>query len=173
MDKCPAQPEIGGLKAMELCFLSPNTTSITLQMGQGVIRSLKAKYHSRMIQQIIKEIDANKSIPKAKILDTMKILTVCWEEVTEETVKKCFGKCRISTKDQANVQNDLEDTFIELRSNMEAILAVAKVLKRLPRTNLQNSMIPLLQRNLFYLEFQSLQWCVGLGANRIIYDRSQ
>ena len=121
----------------------------------------------------IKEIDANKSIPKAKILDTMKILTVCWEEVTEETVKKCFAKCRISTKDQANVQNDLEDTFIELRSNMEAILAVAKVLKRLPRKNLQNSMIPLLQRNLFYLEFQSLQWCVGLGANRIIYDRSQ
>ena len=62
MDNCPAHPEIGGLKTIELCFLSTNTTSITQPMDQGVIRSLKAKYRSRMTQQIIKAIDANKSI---------------------------------------------------------------------------------------------------------------
>ena len=56
-------------------------------MDQGVIRSLKAKYRSRMIQQIIKAIDAKKSIPKVNVLDAMKMLTICWENVTEETVK--------------------------------------------------------------------------------------
>ena len=86
MDNCPAQLEIGGLKVIELCFLPPNTTTITQPMDQGVIRSLKAKYPSRMTQQIIKAIDANKSIPKVNVLDSMKMLTVCWEDVTEETV---------------------------------------------------------------------------------------
>ena len=74
-----------------------------------------------MTQQIIKVIDANKSIPKVNILYAMKMLTVCWEEITEETVKKCFAKSRISPKDQANTKNDLDDPFIELRSNMEKL----------------------------------------------------
>ena len=37
----------------------------------------------------------------------MKVLTVCWEDVTEETYKKCFAKSRILPKDYANTQNDL------------------------------------------------------------------
>ena len=121
VDNCPGNPEIGGLKAIELCFLPPNITSITHPMDQGVIRSLKAKYHSRMIQKIIKAIDENKSIPKVNILDAMKMLTVCWEDVTEETVKVRFSESRIPFKDQANAQSDLHDPFIELRSNMEKL----------------------------------------------------
>ena len=35
------------------------------------------KTPSRMIQQIIKAIDANQSIPKMNILDATKMLTVC------------------------------------------------------------------------------------------------
>ena len=86
-DNCPAHLQFGGLKAIETCFLSPNTTSITQPMDQGVVRSLKAEYRSRMIQQIIKAIISNKSFPKDNVLDAMEMLTVCWEDVTEETVK--------------------------------------------------------------------------------------
>ena len=35
------------------------------------------KIPSQMIQQIIKAIDANQSIPKMNILDATKMLTVC------------------------------------------------------------------------------------------------
>ena len=96
-------------------------------MDQGVIQSLKAKYCSRMTQQIIKAIDANKSIPTVNVLDAMKMLTVCWEEVTEETVKKCFTKSHISAQDQASTQNDLDDPFIELGSNMEKLKSLGVV----------------------------------------------
>ena len=41
LNNCYAHPEIGSLKAMKLCFLPPNTTSISQPMNQGVIRSLK------------------------------------------------------------------------------------------------------------------------------------
>ena len=56
VDNSPVHPEIGGLKAIELYFLSPNIRFITQPMGQGVIQSLKAKYSSLMIQQIIEAI---------------------------------------------------------------------------------------------------------------------
>ena len=46
VDNCPAHPEIGGLKEIELCFLLPNNISITQQMNQRVVQSLKAKYRS-------------------------------------------------------------------------------------------------------------------------------
>ena len=65
-----------------------------------------------MTQQIIKTIDANKPIPKVNVLDAMKMLTVCSEGVTEETVKKCFAKSHISVEDQTSAQNDLHDLFI-------------------------------------------------------------
>ena len=38
VNNCPAHPEVSGLKAINLQFLLPNTTSWTLSMDQGVIR---------------------------------------------------------------------------------------------------------------------------------------
>lgn len=38
VDNCPAHPEVSGLKAINLQFLPPNTTSCTQPMDQGVIR---------------------------------------------------------------------------------------------------------------------------------------
>ena len=96
-------------------------------MDQGVIRSLKARYRSRITQQIIKAIDANKSIPKVNVLDALKMLAVCWEDVTEETVKKCFAESCISAEDQASAQNDLDDPFLELKSNMEKLKSLGVV----------------------------------------------
>ena len=108
-------------------FSATNTTPITQHMDQGVIRLLKAKYRSRMTQQIIKAVDANKSIPEVNVLDVLKMLTVCWEDVTEET------ESRISAEDQASAQNDLDDPFIELRSNLEKLksLGVVVILEEL------------------------------------------
>ena len=45
-----------------------------------------------MIQQIIKAIDASKLIPMVSTLDTMKIPSFCWENVTEETFKSVLQK---------------------------------------------------------------------------------
>jgi len=55
-----------------------------------------------MIQHIIKAIDAKKSIPNSKVLDAMQMLTVRWEDGTEETVKKCFVESHNSPQDQTS-----------------------------------------------------------------------
>ena len=121
IDNCPAHPAIGGLKIIQLCFLPPNTTAVTQPMDQGVIRSLKAKYRSRLIKLIIKAIDSNKDIPKINVLDAMKLLTLSWEDVTENAVQNCFAEARISNDYQLRAQNDLDDPFIELRSSIEEL----------------------------------------------------
>ena len=93
-----------------------------------------------MIQQITKAIDGNKSIPKVNALDAMKILTVCWEDVTEERVKKCYTKSSISPKDQANAQNDLDDPYTELRYNMGKLksLGIDEIPEELTREKFPN-----------------------------------
>ena len=56
-DNCTAHPEIGRLKAIDIFFLPPNTTSVLQPMDQGVNRSLKAKYRVKVIQKMIEAID--------------------------------------------------------------------------------------------------------------------
>ena len=74
---CPAHPDDGDLKAIDLCFLPPKTISKTMPMDQNIIRSLDVECRWRMIQKIIKIIDYHKPVPKASILDAMKMLTIC------------------------------------------------------------------------------------------------
>ena len=51
------------------------------------ISLLNDSTNHQTIQKIIKATDANKSIPKVNILDVMEMVTQCWEDATEETVK--------------------------------------------------------------------------------------
>ena len=120
VDNYLADSAIGGLKAIDLYFLPPNTTSITHSMNLGIIWSLMAKCRSRMIQQIVKASYAHKPISKVSILDAMKVLAISWEDVTGETVQKC-SKLAKQAKDKTQAQNGLDDPFIELRSNIERL----------------------------------------------------
>ena len=74
IDNCPAHPHIEYLKAIKLFFLSPNTTSITQQMDQGVIRSLKAKYRTNVVRKIIRSLEKNKTLSKISLLHGMQML---------------------------------------------------------------------------------------------------
>ena len=64
VDNCPAHPIIEGLKAVELLFLPPNTTSKTKPMDQGMIHSLKTKCCKKIIQRLISAAYIKKTFPK-------------------------------------------------------------------------------------------------------------
>ena len=107
--------------ATEYYIYNPADGPKSYSIAKKQISLLNDSTNHQTIQKIIKATDANKSIPKVNILDVMEMVTLCWEDLTEETVKKCFIKFRISSKDQANTHNNLDDPFIELRSNMEKL----------------------------------------------------
>ena len=117
VDNCPAHPEIEGLKAIDLFFLPPNTTSHLQPMDQGVIRSLKAKYRQKVIRKIIDAIDKGNMIPNISILEGMKILTLSWEEVSISTFINCFSKAGFS---DATVELE-DDPFRDLMSSVEEL----------------------------------------------------
>ena len=66
---CPTHHHIENLKSIKLFFLPANTTSATQPMGQGVIRSLKAKYRKNMVRKIIRNLEKSKALSVISILN--------------------------------------------------------------------------------------------------------
>ena len=119
VDNCPAHPTVDGLKAIELVFLLTNTTSKTQPMGRGVIRSLKAKYHRKIIKRLIRAVDMKKKLPQTSILDAMQLLQYDWSETSKLTIKKCFPKSRISEKSAEQAINKEDDPFKDITADLE------------------------------------------------------
>ena len=49
----------------------------------------------------------------------MKLLTLSLEDVSNNAVQNCFTKARISTDNQLQAHDDLDDLFMVLRSIIE------------------------------------------------------
>ena len=119
VDICPAHPIVDGLKATELVFLPPNTTSKTQPMDQGVIRSLKANYRRKIIKRLIRAVDMKKKLPQTSILAAMQLLQSAWSEVSELTIKNCFRKSGISEKLVEQTINEEDDPFKDITADLE------------------------------------------------------
>ena len=119
VNNCPTHLIVGSLKAIELIFLPPNTTSKTQSMDQGVIRSLNTFYHHSIIKRYITSIDAGRSPTKINMLEAMTLLTVAWECVSPTTLVNCFRKAGISSESQARSQSDDDDPFKLLAAQLE------------------------------------------------------
>ena len=59
-------------------------------MDKGVIRSLKAKYRTKMVQKMIDAVDRKKLLPQISMLGAMKMLVLAWDEVSSKTVQNWF-----------------------------------------------------------------------------------
>ena len=113
IDHCPAHTRIEGLNAVELIFLPPNTTSKTQPMDQRVIRSVKVIYRKKIIQRIIREVDAGKGIPQISMLDATQLLQSAWSEIKETTEQNCFRKAGISERAAEEAHGDRDNQFID------------------------------------------------------------
>ena len=113
IDNCPAHPTIGDLSNLKLIFLPPNTTSVSQPMDQGVIKCLKAFYRRRLVNLMIKYLEQGQDLPKISILHALQLLVASWNDVTKTTITNCFGKAKISAKNQVNAAEDSDNPFKE------------------------------------------------------------
>ena len=118
IDNCPAHPTIADLSNVKLIFLPPNTTSVSQPMDQGVIKCLKAFYRRRLINLMIKRLEQGQDLPKISILRALQLLVASWNDVTKTTIVNCFGKPKISAKDQVNAAEDSDEPFKELENDL-------------------------------------------------------
>ena len=121
VDNCPAHPTISNLKAINLVFLPPNTTSKTQPMDQGFIGSLKAYYRATCVRKILDAVDNGKPKLNFSVLDGMIILVEAWNKVKKETVQNCFRKPGIGSSAQQSALNDDDDPFKTLSEEINAL----------------------------------------------------
>ena len=57
-------------------------------------------------------------LPKISILRALQLLIASWNNVTKTAVVNCFGKAKISAKDQVNAAEDSDDPFKELENDL-------------------------------------------------------
>ena len=93
VDNCPAHPAISGLRAVQLIFLPPNTTSVLQPCDQGIIETLKTHYRKRVLRKLIASIEShgdNKFHLKLTVLDAITMAAAAWDEVKPKTIENCF-----------------------------------------------------------------------------------
>ena len=118
IDNCPAHPTIADLSNVKLIFLHPSMTSVSQPMDQGVIKCLKAFYHQQLVNLMIKRLEQRQDLPKISILCALQLLVASWNDVTKTTIVNCFGKAKISVKDQVNAAEDSDNPFKELENDL-------------------------------------------------------
>ena len=118
IDNCPAHPTIIDLSNVKLIFLPPNTTSVSQPKDQGVIKCLKAFYRLRLVNLMIKRLEQSQDLPKILIICALQLLVTSWNDETKTTTVNCFGKAKISAKDQINATEDSDDPFNELENDL-------------------------------------------------------
>ena len=101
-----------------MIFLPPNATSVSQPMDQGVIKCVKVFYRRRLVNLMIKRLEQGQDLPTISILRALQLLAASWNDVTKTTIVNCFGKAKISAKDQVNVAEDNDDTFKELENDL-------------------------------------------------------
>lgn len=107
VDNCPAHPKVKGLKAIELTFLPPNTTSHTQPMDQGVIKNLKTHYRKQVILRQLQAADKKEEL-QITILDALRQLRQSWSMVTPTTIANCFSHANFKPADNDTV--DVSDS---------------------------------------------------------------
>ena len=87
-------------------------------MDQGVIKCLKAFYRQQLVNLMIKRLEQGQDLAKISILRALQLLVASWNDLTKTTIVNCFGKAKISAKDQVNAAEDSDDPFKELENDL-------------------------------------------------------
>ncbi|GFO36892.1 tigger transposable element-derived protein [Plakobranchus ocellatus] len=107
LDNCTAHPKVTNLKAVELLFLPPNTTSKSQPCDMGIINNVKCHYRGTLLKRLIDYINEGNDFNNFKLtlLDAAIILKQAWEKVEPATIRNCFKEAGF----QASEILDIED----------------------------------------------------------------
>lgn len=126
VDNSAAHPEINGLKSIDVFFLPPNSTTILQPMHQGVVRSLKAKYRTKVVQKLTDAVDSKQPLPQISMLCALKMLVLAWAEVSSNTIQNSFKKAHFCEIEGGDLSEDpssaFEESIMELKHLDESLL---------------------------------------------------
>ena len=83
-------------------------------MDQGVIKSLKSKYRTKVFQQMINAIHNDEPLPTISVIEVKKMLIFA----STARVQSCFKKAGFSVEEK---DDDPNDPFSTLKHSMEQL----------------------------------------------------
>lgn len=83
---------VTNLHAIELAFLPPTTTSHIQPLDQGIIKTFKTIYRSKILRRLLLWVEAKKDLQSfgITIFDCVQLSSRAWSEVDTQTIVNCF-----------------------------------------------------------------------------------
>ena len=130
LDNCPAH-KLPPLKATEVVFLPPNSTSKLQPCDAGVIQNVKVHYRTMKVHQLIDHIEAGGTFEdyKFRLLDALCTIQQAWDKVTPTTISNCFHEAgfHVDETETTRADDSTEDILPELNLANNPLLS--KLLK--------------------------------------------
>lgn len=127
IDNCTAHPAHLNLRNIKLKFFPPNTTAVSQPMDQGIIKNLKIHYKRYLLRRKIVSIE-NKMEFTFNLLDALHLLRRAWDDVTAETINRCFEKAKFITNRDL-IEDDVQIDNAELIESWELLIKNAEIEK--------------------------------------------
>ena len=103
LDQCGAHPKVlENLEFIKLLFLPSNSTSSLQPLDLGIIHSLKSHYRNILCRHLLSLSECPHE-SKYTLLECMLSLKKAWEDVSSETIIKCWRKSGILSNHFYNV----------------------------------------------------------------------
>ncbi|XP_049267704.1 tigger transposable element-derived protein 4-like [Rhipicephalus sanguineus] len=100
VDNCTAHAPISSLKAIELEYLPPNTTSVLQPMDQGIIKNLKVHYRSRLLQRVLLCLESQMKY-KVDLMSAVSMIADAWKAVSADTISNSFRHAGFTFRDES------------------------------------------------------------------------
>jgi hypothetical protein len=107
LDNFSGHPSNLQLKNIKMIFFPPNTTANSQPMDQGIIENLKRNYKKVLLRRRLESMDMGKEF-NFTLLDALHLIHCAWNQVSESTIKNCFGKANFYEKVQ--IEEDSDDS---------------------------------------------------------------
>lgn len=116
-DNCSAHLVNVRLTNVQLEFLPPNCTSLLQPLDQGIIKSVKAHYRTRLVQRLL--INLRMKLPTSiNVRQATEMVTGAWWSVTSTTIQNCWRKAGLvvmpSESEQGSEESDASGMWQEV-----------------------------------------------------------
>ena len=110
----------GKFSNINVCFLPKNTASHLQPLDAGIIQNFKVKYHKLLLKFVISRVNDKKTaseiVKEVDVLKAIRWVKEAWNQVDEETIRKCFLKCEFipGVCGEIESNNQIDTEFEEL-----------------------------------------------------------
>nr|XP_037280355.1 tigger transposable element-derived protein 6-like [Rhipicephalus microplus] len=116
-DNCSAHLVNVRLTNVQLEFLPSNCTSLLQPLDQGIIKSVKAHYRTRLVQRLL--INLRMKLPTSiNVRQATEMVTGAWWSVTSTTIQNCWRKAGLvvmpSESEQGSEESDASGMWQEV-----------------------------------------------------------